>query len=207
LPPKKVCILGGAMKKGEQGNRIEKEMGKVRERNLKLGQLMFELFYDKTFRIAYFITRDATIAEDATHDAFVKAFENINQLRDASKLGPWLAAIAANQAKDVLRDRKRCQPISQPDVFADLGMVKTSSVEEIVEEIEEKATVQKLLRELSPEHFEVVILKYFYNLKCKEIADILGIRPGTVKSRLNRARQDLRKRLEPNEPFVHHKYR
>jgi len=169
----------------------------LKEHNFKLSESLFETFYEKTFRAAYYITRDIPLAEDATQDAFVRAFEKIDQLRDSSKLGPWLAVIAANQARYLLNNRQRYHTVSEPYHFEIASDGNEGTIEEIVEQ---KILMKNLLENLPIEYLEVVVLKFYYDLKIDEIASVLGIKPGTVKSRLYRAKQELRELLVSAEP-------
>lgn len=164
---------------------------------------LFEAFYGRTYASAYAILRHRESAEDITQDAFIKAFQNISQLREKEKFGAWLAAIATNLARNHLKREGRLflsgEPIELPGSAA--GSICCSTEEQVMREAE-IARVRSALRTLPPEQYQVVIMQYYYDLKLSEIARLLGISPGTVKSRLFRARGRLLRALEPEGGYI-----
>lgn len=164
---------------------------------------LFEIFYRRTYAVVYAILRHRESAEDITQDAFIKAFLNLPKLRDKEKFGPWLAAIATNLARNYLKREKRLYFTGNP-VEPPAGSVESAfrSTEEQVIREAEIARVREALRTLPPEQYQVVIMQYFYDLKLIEIARFLKISPGTVKSRLFRARTRLSRVLEPKEDLI-----
>lgn len=163
---------------------------------------LFELFYRRTYAAVYAILRHRENAEDITQEGFIKAFQNLRRLRDKEKFGPWLAAIATNLARNHLKREKRiylsAEPVEAPPGSAE----RDCSTEEQVIREAEIARVRAALRTLSPEQYQVVIMQYYYDLKLAEIAQLLKISPGTVKSRLFRARVRLSQILEPKEDLI-----
>ncbi len=160
---------------------------------------LFEAYYKKTFAVAYNILRNRENAEDITQDAFIKAFQNIHQLKDQTKFGAWLAVIASNLARNFLKREKRI------DYTDGEIIIKNSSEANYTEEIAMRSLeidrVQQAIKALPPDHYQVVVLQYYYDLRIEEIASMLKLSPGTVKSRLHRARQRLAKILElENDP-------
>lgn len=159
---------------------------------------LFDLFYRCTYAAVYAILRHRESAEDITQDAFIRAFQNITQLREREKFGAWLAAIATNLARNHLKREKRLcysgNPAELPGASA--GDICCSTEDQVIREAEIDR-VRAALRTLPPEQYQVVIMQYFYDLKLTEIAGLLKIRPGTVKSRLFRARRKLSLLLEP----------
>jgi len=154
---------------------------------------LFEIFYRRTYAVVYAILRHRESAEDITQDAFIKAFLNLPKLRDKEKFGPWLAAIATNLARNYLKREKRLYFTGNP-VEPPAGSVESAfcSTEEQVIREAEIARVREALRTLPP----------VYDLKLAEIARFLKISPGTVKSRLFRARTRLSRVLEPKEDLI-----
>jgi RNA polymerase sigma factor (sigma-70 family) len=162
-------------------------------------RILFEMFYDRVYKTAYFITQDQHIAQDVVQETFIKAFHQMHKLRDGSKMEAWLARIASNTALDFLRKRKRRNETATEDVYIDEWVSKTqiaSSVEQIVEDRYMISLVREQILTLSPEYRQVIVLKYEHDFKDEEIAQALGISLGTVKSRLSRAKQKLRLLLE-----------
>jgi len=158
---------------------------------------LFELYYKRTFAVAYNILRRRESAEDITQDAFIKAFQSLHQLQDGAKFGAWLAVIASNLARNYLKREKKIiltdeMPASETD-SASLG------TEETALRSLEMERIRQAIRTLPPEQFQAIVLQYYHDLKVDEIASMLKIRPGTVKSRLFRARQKLAAVLELEE--------
>lgn len=155
---------------------------------------LFEAYYRRTFAVAFNILRNRESAEDITQDAFIKAFQNLHQLKDKTKFGAWLAVIASNLARNHLkREKKVIYTAELPEVQ---GQTDHNDTEVEALHALELERVRKAVRELSPDHYQVIVLQFFDDLKIDEIAALLKVSPGTVKSRLFRARQKLAEVLE-----------
>ncbi len=142
----------------------------------------------------YHILRSHENAEDITQDAFIKAFQNIRQLTDKAKFAAWLAVIASNLARNFLkREKKMIITDELPEVNPDQQSHNTE--DEALRSLETEI-VRKAIRELPPEQYQVVVLYYYHDLKVDEIGSMLKISPGTVKSRLYRAREKMSNLLE-----------
>lgn len=166
----------------------------VRQNDNDSRQALFEAYYRRTYAVAYNILRRRENAEDITQDAFIKAFQNLHQLQDEAKFGAWLAVIASNLARNYLKREKK---IFLTDDLSVIEVDRPSqNTEETVLRSLEIERVRKAIRTLPPEQYQVVILQYYHDLKVDEIAAMLKIRSGTVKSRLFRARQKLAAVLE-----------
>ncbi len=165
-------------------------------------RMLFEAFYGRTFAVVYNILRRRENAEDITQDAFIKAFNSLDQLQDKSKFGAWLTVIASNLARNYLkREKKIILTDELPETSA--GSISKDTEEEALRGLEIDR-VRKAIRALPPEHYQVVVLQYYHDLKVEEIASMLGIRAGTVKSRLFRAREKLASVLELEEDSTCH---
>jgi len=158
-------------------------------------RVLFEAYYKRTFAVAYNILRRRENAEDITQDAFIKAFQNLHQLQDETKFGAWLAVIASNLARNYLKREKKILLTDElPEIRS--ASVPNDTEEEVMRSLEVDR-VRAAVRTLPPEQYQVIVLQYYYDLKVDEIAAMLNIRTGTVKSRLFRARQKLADSLEP----------
>lgn len=156
---------------------------------------LFEAYYKRTFAVVYNILRRRENAEDITQDAFIKAFQNLHQLQDETKFGAWLAVIASNLARNYLKREKK---ILLTDELPEIGSATASNdTEEAAMLSLQVDRVRMAVRALPPDQYQVIVLQYYYELKVDEIAAMLNIRSGTVKSRLFRARQKLAESLEP----------
>ena len=161
-------------------------------------RILFEMFYQRIYNTAYFITQDHHAAHDVTQETFIKAFRQLHTLKDGNKMGAWLGRIAANTAADYLRKIKRWNDFSADDVFIEEEISKqqeAASVDEIVEGNFIHELLYAKMSELKPEYRQVLVLKYEFDMKDEEIAEALGVSAGTVKSRLYRAKNNLKSRI------------
>ena len=122
-------------------------------------------------------------AEDIAQEAFLQAYLGLHRLRDPSRFGAWLTAIAVNLAKMRLRERRVVVPFEEP---AD-GARDSAEISDLV---------GSALDVLPRHEREAVLLYYVEGLSSAEVAARTGERPGTVRVRLHRARGRLRSRLE-----------
>jgi RNA polymerase sigma-70 factor (ECF subfamily) len=147
-------------------------------------------FQADVYRFAWHLTRDHTLAEDVTQEAFLRAFRFMGGFRGDQKFGSWLLAIARNCAMDMLRQKNRMpRPLEVPPA----GAVADASA---------RAELDAALRSVSPEHRETFLLVEVFGLSYQEAADVLGLAVGTVKSRMFRARQALCKAIADVEEEV-----
>lgn len=140
------------------------------------------------YATAYAITRSQWDAADAVQDALTDAYAHIRGLRDPARFGAWVSRITINACNDVLRKRARVVPVEEPpepQAFVWDGP-------------EDGLDLMRAVHGLSPDHREVIALRYFRDLKLAAIADVLGCPQGTVKSRLNRAIASLEVAMRPH---------
>ena len=145
---------------------------------------------------------DFHIAEEVTQDTFLQVYKKLATLKDPHRFSGWLYRIAARQCQAWLR-KKRMQTQSLEDTDADL-IEKMTYSQYIAEEQEKAATdaqrdiVQRLLARLRESERTVVTLHYFGEMTVEEISQFLGVSASTIKSRLRRARN----RLKKSEPMI-----
>jgi RNA polymerase sigma-70 factor (ECF subfamily) len=163
------------------------------------------------YNVAYRILGNEDAAHDATQDAFVSAFKAMRKFRGGS-FKAWLLRIVTNKCYDQLRAKKR-RPTTRFDdseldsdylpYFTDPG----ESPDEYVERQALGQVLQKAILALPPHQRTVVVLSDVQGLNYQEIADVLNVSLGTVKSRLSRARSSLRDILQANRELLPHQYR
>ncbi|GGM40693.1 ECF RNA polymerase sigma factor SigW [Paraliobacillus quinghaiensis] len=165
-------------------------------------RLIYDLFYERVYRDAYFVIKDRYLAQDIVQDTFVKAYKHISNLESREKLGAWLSTIATRTAIDLIRKQNTWNGIPTEDLALNYMHSKqeiASSVEVIVEnELIQEALIVKI-SELKPEYREVIVLKYIHELKDTEIAQWTDLKEGTVKSRIHRAKKELRVLIQKDE--------
>jgi RNA polymerase sigma-70 factor (ECF subfamily) len=164
----------------------------------------FEAFFVRyrtpIYRTAYGLTGDRQAAEEVLQDTFARAYQRRETLRlDVSPL-PWLHRVAMNLCYSRLgRRRIPAEPIGDNVVAA----VRDGSTEpaERAEQRELRQIVREGVAALPPKHQSVVVLYYLNGLSLRETASMLGLRLGTVKSRLHYALRSLRTHLEEDRRF------
>lgn len=160
------------------------------------------------YNLAYALLGEPALAEDATQEGFIKAFQNMGSFRGGA-FRPWLLKIVTNSAYDILRRNHRhpTQPllpaddegeeIETPSWLAD----PTASVQDAVEQRETSEHLYGLLGELPDAYRSVMTLIDIEELDYAEAARILNVPLGTVKSRLARARLQMVEKLRGADSF------
>jgi RNA polymerase sigma-70 factor (ECF subfamily) len=159
--------------------------------------------YDRNiFRIAQHITHNEDDAQDVVQDAFLKAYQNLEQFQGNSKFYTWLVRIAVNEALMRLRKRRNDRTVSlDEDVETDEGTMPrevadwSPNPEQLYGRSELGDILKKTIQGLPPGFRTVFVLRDIEGLSTEETAEMLGLSVPAVKSRLLRARLQLRERL------------
>jgi len=149
------------------------------------------------------------LAEDVAQEAFIKAWRALPTFRGESSVSTWLYRITVNAARDAVRSHTRGSTISitcDDDAFDtnewDLPVTSGDTIpEDALEHAELIRSVRRAIEMLPEDMRSVIVLRDIDELSYEDIADILGIELGTVKSRLNRAREKLKKILTDKNFF------
>jgi len=138
------------------------------------------------FGVALARCQDPALAEDVAQEAFVAAWRDFDRLRDAERVGPWVAGIARNLAANAVRTRARRERIViEPNV-------DVPTPEDAALEREDRELLQRALADIPDAHREALVLFYLQEQSVAEIAGALSISEDLVKQRLSRGRQALR---------------
>ena len=174
-------------------------------REMAMGQLLNSWFGSMNGRyFGWLSTLPKTVrdAEDITQDAFLKAYEKLEQFQGNSKFSTWLIRIAVNESLMRLRKRKTSKTVSMDqDVQTEEGSIPRDfaewrpNPEQIFGQSELGEILRKTIQGLPPGFRSVFTLRDIENLSTEETADALGLSVPAVKSRLLRARLQLRERL------------
>ncbi len=152
----------------------------------------------RVHRIALAYLRNADDALDVVQETFVKAFENAARWNAAAEVGPWLSRIAVNQSIDRYRREKRrrasFEPMAEGDHHHELRS-EAPSPEAHAQGSQTAVRIAAALGGLPERQRAVFVLRHYEERSLEEIADILGMRLGTVKSSLHRAIHEMRRRL------------
>jgi RNA polymerase sigma factor (sigma-70 family) len=148
------------------------------------------------FRTAYLVTGDAADAEDAAQDGFVKAYRALGRFRPGAPFRPWLLQIVANEARNRRRSAGRRTKLELRVAAESPSGDAAPSPEGALLDAERRDSLLAAVNGLREEERLVIGLRYFLDLSEAETAATLGVRPGTVKSRLSRALAHLRQTME-----------
>lgn len=149
---------------------------------------------DQVYRLAYRLTGNKADAEDLTQEAFVRAFRRLDTFQPGTMAG-WLHRITTNLFLDQARRRRRLRMDSIGAAVEWLAASSEESPERQFEHGNLTADVQSALDALKPQYRAAVVLCDMEGLRYDEIASVLGISMGTVRSRIHRGRAALRKAL------------
>jgi RNA polymerase sigma-70 factor (ECF subfamily) len=160
---------------------------------------------DKLFNMVYWLLGDYQEANDCAQEIFIKVFKSIKKFRFQSSFSTWLYRIAINTCKNRIKSsafrwKKRMVSLENPESSKQDNRSyeiqnSSPSPENSLEKKEQIMLIQKAVNALPREQNRVVVLRDIQGLSYQEIADITGLNLGTVKSRLARARMELRNRL------------
>jgi RNA polymerase sigma-70 factor (ECF subfamily) len=152
----------------------------------------------RVLTLATRILDNRTEAEDIAQDIFAKVFQALPDFRGAARFSTWLYRITVNQCLNDLRRRARQQQtLATTEPRGWVRESPTSNPLRTLEQKERLALVQAKLQSLSPDQRTIILLREIDGLSYESIGEVLQLESGTVKSRLHRARMELKAQLEP----------
>jgi RNA polymerase sigma-70 factor, ECF subfamily len=165
-------------------------------------RVLVQAYQDRIYTLAFSMTRQRELAEDVTQDVFVKAFFALSSFKGDSAFFTWLYRIASNTCLDHLR-RRRPNEISidapvgeEEDGLERLETFRAPKADQPEAGLEEQAEAVSLLGALTPEQRLILTLREGQGYAYEEIGEIMKCGVNTVKSRLNRAREALKRLYE-----------
>jgi len=147
------------------------------------------------WRFAYHFTRDRSLADDVTQEAFLRAWRSLDRFDLERPFGPWVCRIAANLAVNHVRS-PRAREEGLPEGHAETRSSGPGPLGALLD-AEGARVLEAAMGQLPQEQRAVLVLRVVEDLSYAEIAETLGISPGTVMSRLFRARERLAQSLSP----------
>lgn len=162
---------------------------------------LVERYQDRVYNTLVRVVGSREDALDVTQEAFVQAYVKLASFRGESKFFTWLYRIAMNLA--LSHRRKRRPNLSVDEMRQNIGEEPISdqaSPEKVAISQEHAATVQQALAELGDQHCQILVLREMENCSYEEISEILEMPVGTVRSRLFRARLQLKEKLQEMLP-------
>ena len=160
---------------------------------------MYTDFSRMVYWSAYSVLRAESDAMDVTQNTFLRAIKHMNKLSamNDGQIKAWLYRVSVNLALDIKRKQKREYPVDElPERESGdvLDMPEPSAIT-----AEQKRIVREAIERLPDIYREAVMLHYYSNMSCEDIAALTGTTEGTVKSRISRARIRLRELLKEGE--------
>lgn len=152
-----------------------------------------EQYADYLFHMAYMYTKDRFTAEEIVQDVFIKLYQS-RQFEGRSSIKTYLTRIAINKSHDYIRRQKVKSFVS----FEFWTGSEKSSEQQLIEQYEQDEMIQAILQ-LPLKYRQIVFLYYYEELKTDEIAQLLQMSASTVRTRLQRAREQLKLMLSPIE--------
>jgi RNA polymerase sigma-70 factor (ECF subfamily) len=149
----------------------------------------------RVYGVALRIVRSHDVADDVAQEAFVRAFRSLDRFELGRPFGPWVCRIAANLAVNHVRS-PRAREEGLPEGHAETPSAEPGPLAAVLD-AEAQRVLDEAVGALAPEQRAVFVLRAVEEMSYQEIAEALGISPGTVMSRLFRARERLAKALAP----------
>jgi len=163
--------------------------------NLPAYEELVRRYQRRVYAVACRIVRRHDLAEDIAQEAFLRAYRALGRFDRARPFGPWIARIAANLAVNEYRSPRRREQELPPE-HAEKPSAQAGPLDNLLAR-EAEGVLDQALGALPQEQRAVFVLRVYEELSYQEIAEALDISPGTVMSRLSRARERLRTAVLP----------
>lgn len=147
-------------------------------------------YRDQVFRLALRMCGNEADADEVAQEAFLSAWKALPNFRGDSQFSTWLYQLTSHAAIDLMRREKR--QIAAEDITEVSAPDPTPGPQQQAERSETQQAVRDAMAQLSPEYRQIVVLRFLQELSYEEIGTVLKLPPGTVKSRLNRAKAQLK---------------
>ncbi len=162
---------------------------------------LFTRYQKRTYRLVQRFVPNHEDAQDITQDAFIRAYQGLNDFKSQCQFYSWLYRITVNLCIDFLRKKSRSEMLvyesedSDELPLANFPDLRSDSPAKAVENKELRAHIRKAIRQLPPKQRQIFILRHWDGLSLKDIAATVGRSDGTVKAHLFHAHRNLRKYL------------
>jgi len=197
----------------------EKLIGEVRLGNQSALEVLIRRYYNMVFAYTFRQIGDYHVAYDLTQETMIKLVRTLHTLQQRDSFKPWLLRIALNTCRDYYRSRSYKERQQAAEFRVEAGEGGTSGQtsrlthgqtrgqmhSQIIPLDADRAEIADAMSELPPYQRETILLRFYHDLKIKDIAGLTAVGEPTVKSRLKQGLAKLRKRLERNEVRDKHK--
>jgi RNA polymerase sigma-70 factor (ECF subfamily) len=172
-------------------------ISRARDGDQEAFRQLVERYQGAVYNLAYRMLGDPGDAEDAAQEIFVRIYRQLGRYDPARKFSTWVLAIATNYCIDQLR-RRRMQLVPLENIIPWARAREAGPEGEAITQ-EARDEVQRLITRLPEKYRAPLVLRYFEELSMIEIAEVLGMPEGTVKTQIHRARKALGKLLAEGE--------
>ena len=186
----------------------EKELiRQAKSGNLKAYEEIIGLYEKKVFSTIYYMVKNDNEVEDIAQEVFIKIYKNLGNFKEESSLYTWIYRITVNVCIDEFKKRKKVvyldEKIDTKDGEVELQLSDDSkSPTDIAEDNDLKDKLEKCIKKLPESQRMMIILRDIKSFTYMEIAEIMKMNLGTVKSKINRARASLKELLEEDGTFL-----
>lgn len=192
-------VHDSGVRKSDAVGESERLVARAREGDAAAFSELVVLLSDRVHNTCWRICGNLEDARDLTQDTFVRAFERLESFQGNSQFSTWVHRLAVNLTLSHLRKAKSRRASSLDHLSAGTEFVQPlPRVAEMAPDDALRERVELALERIDPDFRAVVVLRDIEGYEYREIAEILEIAPGTVKSRLHRARMALRELLKPD---------
>ncbi len=171
----------------------EKIIARARRGDADAFEQLVAAYRDQVFRLALRMCGSEADADEVAQEAFLSAWKALPNFRGESQFSTWLYQLTTHAAIDLMRREKR--QIAAADITEVSAADPAPSPQQQAEQSEQREIVRDAILQLAPEQREVVVLRFMEELSYEEIGAVLKLPSGTVKSRLNRAKAQLKEIL------------
>lgn len=176
---------------------MDKIIARCKEGDISAQNILYEKYVSKVLRTAFLLCKNKDLAEDITQETFIRVFSKINTfIGESNSFDSWIYSVTLNVAKNIFRKQKLLNFFSPISDHEELR--SPIIIEEDYEKKEREELLLATINKLPYKFKEVIILKYYNDFSQEEIASILNIPIGTVKSRINSALKKIKSNLNNN---------
>lgn len=155
---------------------------------------LMRLHGEEIKRLIYGYVKDWSITEDLTQEVFISVYYHLDSFNGRSKIRTWLFTIAINKSKDYLRSWSYKKYVLTNSFYSHSGNSEDPDTILVSKENQDEL-VQNIFK-LPVKYREVILLRYYQDLKMNEISEVLGEKPETIRTRLFRAKKKLKTHME-----------
>ncbi len=181
-------------------NKEKELLDRIKQGDISAFEEIVKLYENKICQTIFYMVKNESSVEDIAQEVFIKVYKNISKFNEQSSLYTWIYRITMNTCFDEIKKEKKIFHLSNY-VDSDDGEQEiefedeSQNVDDIVERKLNKEVLIKAIKSLSEEYRSLIVLRDIRGFSYWEISDMLNMKLGTVKSKISRAREALKKEL------------